>query len=64
LWTFFKKQGRISEKQWTFSTEVVHRPPQWYKRHAKAVQAERKAPHRHKKSAITHEQACAIAESF
>lgn len=22
LWTFFKKQGRISEKQWTFSTEV------------------------------------------
>jgi hypothetical protein len=49
LWTFFKKQGRISEKQWTFSTEVVHRPPQWYKRHAKAVQAERKAPHRHKK---------------
>ena len=49
LWTFFKKQGRISEKQWTFSTEVVHRPQQWYKRHAKAVQAEREAPHRHKK---------------
>ena len=48
-WTFFKKQGRISEKQWTFSTEVVHRPPPRYNRHAKAVQAEREAPHRHKK---------------
>ena len=49
LWTFFKKQGRISEKQWTFSTEVMHRPPPRYNRHAKAVQNERKDPHRHKK---------------
>ena len=49
LWTFLKKRRRITKKSWTFSTEVVHRPPQRYKRHAKAVQAERKAPHRHKK---------------
>ena len=54
LWTFFKKQGRISEKQWTFSTEVVHRPPPRYNRHTKAVQAERKVPHRHKKNRRSH----------
>lgn len=53
-WTFFKKQGRISEKQWTFSTEVVHRPPPRYNRHTKAVQAERKVPHRHKKNRRSH----------